>query len=300
VSKARQEGSITVTKKTKAQCGYAQLTDLDLYYEIYGSGRPLILLPGSFYTIAAMEPLVSALAATRQVVAVELQGHGHTGDIARPLRFELLADDIAALIAYLGLGRADILGYSLGGGVALQTAFRHPEAVRKLALLSAPYSSAGWYPEDRAAQASITADAFSGTPLHDAYLKTSPTPVAWPTVVAKVRDLVTADYDWAEEVAALQTPTLLVIGDGDGVQLSHAVAFFGLLGGGKADGDLAGLSASALAILPATTHVGWAPPFHGILTRTQLLVPMIAEFLDASSDDATNRSQATKTTEVEG
>ena len=270
-----------MTAEMNPQGKYAKLKDLELYYEIHGNGQQLILLPGSFYTIEAMGSLVPQLAATRQVIAVELQGHGHTGDIERPLRFEFLADDIAALTGELGLERADILGYSLGGGVALQTAIRHPEVVRKLVLVSTPFSHAGWYPEDRAAQAAISADAFAGTPLHDAYLKMSPTPDAWPTVVAKVRDLVTSDYDWAEAVAALHAPLLLATGDGDGVRLAHAVEFFDLLGGGKADGDLAGLPASALAVLPATTHVGWAPPFHGILTRTHLLVPIINEFLDA-------------------
>ena len=150
---------------------------------------------------------------------MELQGHGHTSEIERPLRFELLADDIAALITQLGFDQADILGYSLGGGVALQTAIRHPEVARKLALVSTPFSTAGWYPEDRAAQAAITADAFAGTPLHDTYLKTSPTPDVWTTVVDKVRDLVTADYDWSEAVAALRAPVLLVVADGDGIQL---------------------------------------------------------------------------------
>ena len=270
-----------MTAATSPQGRYAQLGDLKLYYEVHGSGQPLIVLPGSFYTIEAMGALIPQLAATRQVIAVELQGHGHTGDIERPLRFESLADDIAALILHLGLERADVLGYSLGGGVALQTAIRRPDVVRKLALVSTPFSAAGWYPEDRTVQAAISVDTFAGTPLHDAFLKTSPTPEAWPTVVAKVRELVTADYDWAEAIATLKAPTLLVVGDGDGVRLAHAVEFFGLLGGGKADGDLAGLPEAALAVLPATTHVGWAPPYHGILTRAHLLVPIITEYLDA-------------------
>jgi len=240
---------------------------------------------------------VPQLAATRQVIAVELQGHGHTSETERPLRFELLADDIATLITHMGFDQADILGYSLGGGVALQTAMRHPEVARKLALVSTPFSTAGWYPEDRAAQAAITADAFAGTPLHDTYLKTSPTPDAWPTVVEKVRDLVTTDYDWAEAVSALQAPVLLVVGDGDGIRLAHMVEFFGLLGGGKADGDLAGLPSSVLAVLPATTHVGWAPPFHGILARTHLLVPMINEFLDAPLPAAAVSRKPTATDE---
>ena len=270
-----------MTAATSPLGRYAHLGDLKLYYEVHGSGRPLVVLPGSFYTIEAMGALIPQLAATRQVIAVELQGHGHTGDIERPLRFELLADDIAALIVHLGLAQADVLGYSLGGGVALQTAIRRPDVVRKLALVSTPFSTAGWYPEDRAAQAAISVDTFAGTPLHDTFLKTSPTPDAWPTVVAKVRELVTADYDWTEAIAALKAPTLLVVGDGDGVRLAHAAEFFGLLGGGKADGDLAGLPDAALAVLPATTHVGWAPPYHGILTRTHLLVPIITEYLDA-------------------
>lgn len=283
--------------KAAPRGAYAKLNDLEIYYEVHGSGRPLILLPGSFYTIEAMGPLVPLLAETRQVIAVEPQGHGHTGDIARPLRFESLADDIAALITHLGLERADIFGYSLGGGVALQTAIRHPEVTRKLVVTSAPFSSAGWYPEDRAAQAAITAEMFEGTPLHDAFLRMSPTPDAWPVVVAKVRDLVTSNYDWSEAVSALKAPALLVVGDGDGVRPEHAVEFFGLLGGGKADGDLAGLPASALAVLPATTHVGWAPPFHGILTRTRLLVPIINEFLDAPAGAEAAGQQPPETAE---
>lgn len=274
-----------MTSETNPPGKHAKLNDLELYYEIHGSGEPLVLLPGSFYTIEMMGALVSQLAATRQVIAVELQGHGHTGDIARPLRFELLADDIAALIAHLGFEQVDIFGYSLGGGVALQTAIRHPDVVRKVIVASAPFRSTGWYPEDQAAQAAITVEMFTGNPLHDAFLRTSPTPDAWPAVVAKVRELVTSAYDWSEAVAALKTPALLVVGDGDGVRPEHAVEFFGLLGGGKGDGDLMGLSASALAILPATTHVGWAPPYHGMLTRTHLLVPIINEFLDAPLAD---------------
>jgi len=240
-----------------------------------------VVLPGAFSTIEAMGELVPQLAAVRRVIAVELQGHGHTADIERPLRFELLADDIAALIRHLGLEPADIFGFSLGGGVGLQTAIRHPEVVRKLVLASTAFNRDGWYPEDLAAMTAISVDLFAGTPIHRAYLETSPKPEAWATVVAKVRDLVTADYDWAADVAALRAPVLILVGDADGVRLAHAVEFFGLLGGGTADGDMSGLPAAALAVLPATTHVGWAPPHHGIMTRAHLLLPIISEFLDA-------------------
>jgi len=274
-----------MTAEMNPQGKYAELKDLELYYEIHGSGQPLILLPGSFYTIEAMGELVPQLATTRQVIAVELQGHGHTADIDRPLSYESMADDIAALVASLGLEQADLFGYSLGGGVALQTAIRHPEAVRKLVLASTAFKREGWYPEDLATLDAISAEAFAGTPIHEAYLRTSPMPEAWPTFVAKVRQLVTSDYDWTAGVGALRTPTLILVGDADGLRLMHVVEFFGLLGGGQGDGDLSGLPRSSLAVLPATTHVGWAPPYHGILTRTHLLLPILTEFLDAPMQD---------------
>lgn len=261
---------------------YALVNGLNIYYEIHGAGKPLMLLGGGFWTVEAMDEVLTPLSSGRQVIAVELQGHGHTADIDRPLSFELIADDIAALIALLGLEHVDIFGFSLGGGVALQTAIRHPEVVRKLVLVSTPYKRDGWYPEVLAGMASISVEGFAGTPIHEAYLKASPRPEAWPTVVAKVRQLLSEDYDWGKNVAAMKVPTLLVIGDADSVRTAHAVEMFGLLGGGKADGDMAGLPPAQLAVLPATTHVGWAPPYHGIMTRTKLLLPIVTEFLDAS------------------
>ena len=263
------------------QGAYARVNSLDLYYEIRGSGQPLVLLPGGFMTIEAMGEVVPQLATARRVIGVELQGHGHTADIERPLRFELMADDIAALIRHLGLEQADIFGFSLGGGVALQTAIRHPEVVRKLALASTAFKRDGWYPEVLAGMASISVETFTGTPIHEAYLKTSPRPEAWPAFVAKMRQLLGEDYDWTEAVASLKTPSLILVGDADGLRLAHAVECFALFGGGKADGDLAGLPPAQLAVLPATTHVGWAPPYHGIITRTQLLLPILTEFLDS-------------------
>jgi pimeloyl-ACP methyl ester carboxylesterase len=240
-----------------------------------------VLLPGGYMTVTAMGAIVPQLAATRQVIAVELHGHGHTADIERPFRFEQMADDIAALIQHLHLERADLFGYSLGGGGALQTAIRHPDVVRKVVLASTPFKRDGWYPEMVATMRATSVEGFAQTPLPEEYRQVAPRPEAWPTVVAKVRELITSDYDWAQDVAALKTPVLLLMGDGDGLRLEHAVEVFGLLGGGKGDGDTRGLPASALAILPATTHVGWAPPYHGIMTRMQLLVPIITEFLDA-------------------
>jgi pimeloyl-ACP methyl ester carboxylesterase len=275
-----------MTVHHEPQQSYFSVNGLDLYYEIHGSGEPLILLPGGFWTIEAMGEIVPRLAATRRVIGVELQGHGHTADIDRPLSFEAMADDIAALIGHLGLRQADIFGFSLGGGVALQTAIRHPEVVRKLALASTAFKRDGWYPESLAAMAAISVETFAGTPIHESYLKTSLRPEAWPDFVGKMRQLLGKDYDWTEGVASLKTPVLILVGDSDGLRLAHAVELFGLLGGGKADGDLAGMPPAQLAVLPATTHAGWAPPFHGMMTRTHLLLPIITEFLDVPLPEA--------------
>ena len=272
-----------MTTDKNHEIGYAPVNGLDLYYEIRGSGQPLVLLPGGFMTVEAMGELVPQLATTRRVIGVELQGHGHTADTERALRFELMADDIAALIRHLGLEQADLFGFSLGGGVGLQTAIRHPEVVHKLVLASTAFKRDGWYPEVLAGMASISVDTFAGTPIHDAYLQTSPRPEAWPVFVAKMRHLLSEDYDWTEGVAALTIPTLILVGDADGLRLAHAVEFFGLLGGSKADGDMGGLPRASLAVLPATTHVGWAPPYHGLMSRTHLLLPIITEFLDSAS-----------------
>src|SRR5690348_5077600 len=192
-----------MTIQDNPQKGYTSVNGLKLYYEIHGNGAPLIILPGGFMTVEAMGEIVPQLAITRQIIGVGLQGHGHTADIDRPLSYEAMADDIAALIDHLGLGQAEIFGFSLGGGVALQTAFRHPEKVRKLALASTAFKHDGWYPESLAGMTAISVETFAGTPIHEAYLKTSPRPEAWPDFVAKMRNLLSKDYDWTEGVTTL-------------------------------------------------------------------------------------------------
>jgi pimeloyl-ACP methyl ester carboxylesterase len=259
---------------------YAPVNGLKLYYEIHGTGRPLVLLHGGFGTIAGMfDQLLPPLAATRQVIAVELQGHGHTADIDRPLRYELLADDIAALLRHLGLAQADLCGYSLGGGVALQTAIRHPQLVGKLVLISTVGKRQGWYAEDSAAMATMTAEVgatWVGSPMHAAYAGAAPHPEDWPVLVGKMGDLLREDYDWSEAIAAIPAPTLIVAGDADGVRLTHAVEMLGLRGAAKAVSFMDPLPTSQLAILPGTTHLS-------ILTRADLLPPIILSFLDSPS-----------------
>ncbi len=257
---------------------YVKINDLNMYYEIYGTGQPLILLHGGFGGIWMFEQVLPTLAKDRQVIGVELQGHGHTADIDRPFSFESMAGDIAALIGYLRLGRADVMGYSVGGGVAQQTAIQYPEAIRKLVVVSAPCKSDGWHPEVRAGFKSINAEigkTWVGSPMHQAYTKIAPRPEDWPALVGKMGQMLSRDYDWSQAIAALKMPTLFVIGDADSVRPAHAVEFFGLLGGGQRDAgwDGSGIPNARLAILPGATH-------YDILS-SPALTPAVIPFLDA-------------------
>jgi pimeloyl-ACP methyl ester carboxylesterase len=268
----------TVTQ-TDVQSGYAPVNGLQMYYEIHGTGEPLVLLPGGFMTVAMLEPLVAELAQTRQVIAVELEGHGHTPILNRPLRFEQMADDVAALIQHLGLAPADLFGYSTGGETALQTAIRHPDVVRKLVLASTSYASDGWYPEILTAMGSMTPEVMTQSPYYEPYLSVAPNPDDWPVFVDKMRVLLAEEpYDWADDVAAIETPTLLIFGDADSVRPEHIVEMFRLLGGGV-PGDVVPLPTAQLAILPRTAH-------SEVWLRIDWLAPMITEFLDEPMPEA--------------
>lgn len=257
------ENTLTSNKTGSGENGrYAPVNGVNLYYETYGahaSGTPLIALHGGMGGIGMFAHLLPELAQNRPVIAVELQAHGHTADVDRPLRFETMADDIAALVQTLGLKKADLLGYSLGGGVALQTAIRHPDRVRKLTLISTPVKRQGWYPEVLAGMAAMNAEAargWIGSPMHQAYASVAPNPDDWPMLAEKTSDLLQQEYDWSDAVAKLEMPVLIVVGDADSVRTAHAVEAFGLLGGGQRDAgiDGSGIPRSRLAILPATTH----------------------------------------------
>jgi pimeloyl-ACP methyl ester carboxylesterase len=259
--------------------GYAPVGDLDMYYEIHGSGPPLLLLHGAYMTIDLMGPLVPGLAGTRQVIAVELQGHGRTADADRPITYEQMADDAAALVRHLEIDRADVVGYSMGGGIALQLAIRHPGLVRKLVLASTSFTSDGMHAVALEMFPSISPEMFAGSPIEAAYQRTAPNPDDFPKLVEKLKRLDTTDFAWPEEdISALAAPTLIVLGDSDGIRLEHALELFKLRGGGVM-GDLEGLPASQLAVLPGTTH--FAPPGSGLLDRAEWLEAMIVPFLDA-------------------
>jgi pimeloyl-ACP methyl ester carboxylesterase len=254
--------------------GYAPVNGLQLYYEIHGSGQPLVVLHGSFMTIELMGALIPELARSRQVIAVECQGHGHTADVDRPATYEQLADDVAGLIRYLGIESADAYGYSLGGGIALQVAIRHPDLVRKLVVVSSSFTIDGMHPEVLPAIEGIKPEMFDGTPFRAAYDRVAPDPSAFPSLVSKFVELDNKPYAWPREaIQAISAPTFLIIGDSDGITPEHAAELFRLRGGGVF-GDLAGLPSAQLAILPGTTHLG-------VLERTAWIVPMVTAFLDA-------------------
>jgi pimeloyl-ACP methyl ester carboxylesterase len=238
---------------------YADVGGLSLYYEVHGSGEPLVLLHGGLGSIEMFGPVLPALAEHRQVLAVDLQAHGRTADVDRPIRFELLADDVAALLGHLGLAGADVMGDSLGGGAALRTAIQHPQVVRRLVLVSTPFKRDGWYPEILGGQAQMTAEAaepMKQMPMYEAYARLAPRVEDWPVLIAKVGELLALDYDWSAEVAKVEAPTMLVYGDADAIPPAHAVEFFGLLGGGQRDPgwDGSGRPNARLAILPGATH----------------------------------------------
>ena len=258
--------------------GYAPVNGLDMYYEIHGEGRPLVLLHGAYMTVDLLGPLVPGLAQTRRVIAVEQQGHGRTADVDRPLTYEQMAEDTAALMRHLELEKADVFGYSMGGAIALQLAVSHPELVRRLVVASASYASDAMHAEALEMFPTITPELFAGSPIEEAYLRLAPNPGDFPKLVEKMTELDTTPFAVPEDaVRGLEAPVLIVLGDSDGVRLEHAVQFFKLLGGGVM-GDLSGMPASQLAVLPSTSH--YMPPGSGLLDRTDWLLTLIPRFLD--------------------
>jgi pimeloyl-ACP methyl ester carboxylesterase len=238
---------------------YADVNGVNLYYETLGTGRPLILLHGGLGSGQMFGPNLPLLAKGRQVITVDLQAHGRTADVDRPLSTELMAGDIAALIEHLTLERPDLMGYSLGGGVALITALRHPELVGKLVVVSAPIRRSAFYPEILGQQGQVTAaaaEAMKQTPMYQLYASIAPRPEDWPRLLMKIGGAMKDDFDYSKEIAGLKATTLIVAGDADIFPPAHAVEVFGLLGGGKRDGgwDGSGQPRSRLAILPGLTH----------------------------------------------
>jgi pimeloyl-ACP methyl ester carboxylesterase len=252
----------------------ASVNGLEMYYEIHGEGQPLVLLHGALSaTGTSFGTMLPGLARSRQVIAVEQQAHGHTADVDRPLSIEQMAEDTAALLGRLGVPRADLLGYSLGAGIAVQATLRHPGLVRKLVIACVTYDRAGFQPGLLDGIEALRPELLAGTPWQEEYARIAPNPDDWATLVEKVKHLDGSFEGWtADQIRSIEAPTMLVAGDSDIVRPEHAVEMFRLLGGGV-EGDSAGLPRSRLAILPGTTHTT-------ITTRGPWLVPMVQEFLD--------------------
>ena len=252
--------------KSNASGHYADVNGIKLYYEVQGQRRPLILLHGGLGAIEMFGPNVPALAKGRQLIAVDLQGHGRTADIDRPISVVTMSDDIAALVKHLKVDRPDIMGFSLGGGVALQTAIRHPEVVGKLVVVSTPFRRTGFYPDILVQQGQVNAgvaEQLKQTPMYQLYSSVAPRPEDFGRLLDKMGEGMKVDFDFSREISEIKATTLIVAGDADIFPPSHAVEMFGLLGGGKQDPgwDGSGRPKSRLAILPGLTHytIGDAP-----------------------------------------
>jgi pimeloyl-ACP methyl ester carboxylesterase len=247
-----------------------------MYYEIHGEGQPLVLLHGAFSGIGtSFGKLIPLLSRSRQVVAFELQAHGRTADIDRPLTLEGMADDVAEAIRQLGLEQADVLGYSMGAGVALHVVVGHPEVVRKLIVVSGSYKMSGVHPGLMEGLGEMKPEMMYGSPWHDEYIQIAPRPEDFNRLFAKKTEMDRQTRDFTDDdIRAIKAPTLLIIGDSDFTRPEHAVEMFRLLGGGIFGDTPAGLPNSQLAILPGTSHVG-------VADRADWLASMVNEFLDA-------------------
>ena len=265
------------TEGVPARSGYAPVNGLAMYYEVHGAGRPLVLLHGAFSAIpTSFGALLPGLAATRQVIGTELQAHGRTADIDRPLRVEHLADDVAGLLDHLEIAEADVFGYSTGAAVAIHLAIRHPTRVRKLVLTSIAINKGGFHPGFVDNMSEMQPEMLYGSTFHDEYLELAPDPDHFPVMFDKKQDMDRHVRDFtADEIRDITAPALIIAGDSDIFRLEHTVEIFRLFGGGVA-GDIVGLPDSQLAVIPGATHVT-------VVHQVDQLLAAIPRFLDAES-----------------
>jgi len=255
-----------------ASAEYADVNGMKMYYEVSGSGDPLIVLHGSYMNIPSMGEIIPRLAKTHKVYALEFQGHGRTNDIDRPITYPNLADDVAGFMDATGVQKADVFGYSLGAMAGLQLAIRHPEKVDQLIMASGAYDAEGFQPEFKAFIPQMTVEMFVGMPFAQEYRKLAVNPDGFPALVEKLIAIEKAPLAWGEDVKALKNPVLIIAGDADFATLEHTVAMFRLMGGGVM-GDMGKpLPASRLAVLPATAHTA-------VIAQVDVLMSFIEPFL---------------------
>ena len=271
---------VVPTAESPPQTGYAAVNGLQMYYEIHGSGGPaLLLLHGGLFNIdLQFGALIPGLAATRQVIAADFQGHGRTNDVDRPLRSADLASDVIGLLQHLEVAQADVLGFSVGGATALHLAIKHPDRVRKLIVSSASFHPDGDRPENSEAVSELTVEMIAGTPMEQEYRAKSPHPDKLQDLLDKLGRFDEGFTGWSDaDIEGIAAPTLITVGDCDAVKLDHAVRFLQLRGG-DVNGDFAGVPASQLAVFPGTTH------FFG-LARTELVLDVVLHFLDTPTPE---------------
>ena len=257
--------SVTTSKPAEGELqsdvrsGYVAVNGLKYYYQIQGVGEPLLLLHGGLGQIEMFGPNIPLLAKNRQVIGVDLHGHGRTELGDRKINLIDIGNDLAAILTQLGYKQVDVLGYSMGGGIALRLAVQHPEKVRRLVVASAPYAKAGFYPEMLPQQEAVSgamAEAMKETPMYKSYVAIAPKPEEFPKLLDRMGELMRANYDWSDDVKKLQMPVMLMYGDSDMVRLDHVISFYNLLGGGLKDAGWGRehMSKNRLAILPNVTH----------------------------------------------
>jgi pimeloyl-ACP methyl ester carboxylesterase len=271
------------TTDAKGTGQYAEVNGINLYFETHGAGRPMVLLHGGLGSGEMFGPVLPVLAQHHQVIAVDLQGHGRTPDIDRPIDVRLMGDDIAALIDHLGLDRPDLVGYSLGGGVALQTAVKYPAKIRRLVVVSANIRRDAIYPDMLVQQGQVSAAAaefMKDTPMYQLYQRVAPRPEDFPRLLDKMGESMSRDFDFTDDVRGLAMPTLIVAADADMAPPSHYVEVFKLLDGGLRDGGWMGegrpKGGHALAILPGLTHYN--------ICTSPLLATAVVSFLDGQPE----------------
>lgn len=272
----------TSTPAAPTQHGYLPAHGLNYYYEVHGRGEPLLLLHGGLGSINMFGAVLPALARTRQVIAVDLHGHGRTALGDREMSLIDMGDDMAAIVEQLGHRQVDVMGYSLGAGVAFRFAVQHPAAVRRLVLVSTAFAQSGFYPEMLPLQAQVgaaMADSMKGTPMYTSYAAIAPHPEEFPKLLDRLGALMRKPYDWTEDVKRITAQTLLVYGDSDMFRLEHMVEFYKLLGGGQRDAGWMRehMAKNRLAILPNLTHYE--------IFMSPKLIPTVLPFLEGTDTD---------------
>ena len=270
----------TPAKPAPAKSGHVTANGINYYYEIHGSGEPLLLLHGGLGSIDMFGPVLPALSANREVIAVDLQGHGRTELGDRPIQLPAIADDIAVVVKELGYNQVDVAGYSMGGGVAFRLAVQHPDVVRRVALISTGFAQNGFYPEMLPQQQAVSSQMFEmmkETPMYKSYVAVAPKPDDFPRLLDRMGELMKIAHDWREDVGKLNMPVMLVFADSDMYRLEHVVEFYKLLGGGQKDAGWMreNMAQNRLAIIPNRTHydVFFAPE----------LVPTLLPFLNGET-----------------